>query len=71
MKRLVWANILWNCLFVAMGVSEMTGITEIHPSLPPSFKWIWLCALAGGNLVIHLLQLRTLSSNAAAARPAP
>jgi hypothetical protein len=58
MKNLIIANIAWNSLFIAMAASEMIGITAIHESLPWWFKWWWICALAGGNLVIHILQLR-------------
>lgn len=58
MKNLIIANIAWNTLFIAMAGSEMIGITAIHESLPWWFKWWWICALAAGNLVIHILQLR-------------
>jgi len=30
----------------------------VHETLPWWFKWWWICALVGGNLVIHLLMLR-------------
>ncbi|WP_342360917.1 hypothetical protein [Terrarubrum flagellatum] len=58
MRKLIFANMGWNTLFVAQGFSEMLGITQVHESLPPQFKWIWLIGLAGGNLVIHLMMLR-------------
>jgi len=46
----------------------MVGITHIHEALPPEIKWIWLIALAGGNLVIHLMMLRARRISAG---PAP
>lgn len=58
MRKLIIANMIYNAAFVAMGLSEMLGITSVHPNLPASVKWIWLIALAGGNLGIHLLMLR-------------
>src|SRR5439155_18554091 len=58
LRKLVFANMLWNTAFVVQGLSEMVGITHIHEALPPEFKWVWLIALAGGNLVIHLMMLR-------------
>jgi hypothetical protein len=57
-KNLILANMAWNTAFVVMGLSEMLGVTSVHEALPWWLKWIWLCALAGGNLVIHLLMLR-------------
>lgn len=57
MRKLIWCNVAWNTIFVLMGLSEMVGATAVHPALPGWAKWIWLCALAGGNLVIHALQL--------------
>jgi hypothetical protein len=56
-RGLVWLNILWNCLFVLMAASEMTGLTSVHGTLPWYLKWWWICGLAGGNLVIHWLML--------------
>lgn len=53
-KGLILTNAAWNTLFVLMALSEMTTLTSVHDSLPPSLKWWWLIALAGGNLVIHL-----------------
>jgi hypothetical protein len=41
-----------------MAASEMLGLTAIHENLPWWFKWWWIVALAGGNLVIHIMQLR-------------
>ncbi|MBN9061265.1 MAG: hypothetical protein BGP06_05695 [Rhizobiales bacterium 65-9] len=58
MRKLVFANMAWNAAFIVQGVSEMLGFTQVHESLPPEIKWIWLIGLAGGNLVIHLLMLR-------------
>ena len=58
LRKLVFANMAWNTAFVIQAMSEMLGITQVHESLPPQLKWIWLVALAGGNLVIHLLMLR-------------
>lgn len=58
MKNLILANMIWNTLFVAMAVSEVLGITSVHEALPWYLKWIWITLLAGGNLVIHLMQLR-------------
>ena len=58
LRKLVFANMLWNTAFVVQGLSEMLGITHVHEALPPEIKWIWLIALAGGNLAIHLLMLR-------------
>lgn len=55
MKRLIAINVAWNSLFVLMGLSEMLGLTGFHEQLPPSGKWIWLIALAGGNLAIHAM----------------
>jgi len=59
-KNLVIANMLWNTAFVAMALSEMLGITAIHEALPWYLKWWWITALAGGNLVIHIMMLRRL-----------
>ena len=47
-----------NALAVMMALSEMLGVTSVHEMLPWYFKWWWICALAGGNLVIHLLMLK-------------
>ena len=58
MRKLIIANMLWNTAFVVMGLSEMLGLTNVHEQLPWYLKWIWLCTLAGGNLVIHVLMLR-------------
>ncbi len=58
MRKLIYANMLWNTAFVLQGLSEMAGLTSIHEALPPQIKWIWLIALAGGNLAIHLMMLR-------------
>jgi len=60
MRNLVYANMLWNTAFVIMALSEMLGITEVHPNLPWYLKWWWITALAGGNLFIHFLMLRRL-----------
>lgn len=59
-RQLVVANIVWNALFIAMAASEMIGLTAVHASLPWWFKWWWIVALAGGNLAIHVAQLRVL-----------
>jgi hypothetical protein len=61
-RKLIYANMAWNTAFVIQGLSEMLGVTDIHSALPPQIKWIWLIALAGGNLVIHLLMLRKTAS---------
>jgi hypothetical protein len=61
MKRLIIANMVWNSIFIAMAASEMIGLTGVHEALPWWFKWWWICALAGGNLVIHILQLRKVA----------
>ncbi len=58
MRRLIFLNMAWNTAFVLMALSEMLGTTGVHETLPWWFKWWWICALAGGNLVIHLLMLR-------------
>ncbi len=47
-----------NTVFVLMALSEMLGITGVHEALPWYVKWWWICALAGGNLFIHVLMLR-------------
>ena len=60
MRNLVFANMIFNTAFILMAFSEMLGITAIHEMLPWYLKWWWICALAGGNLVIHLLMLREL-----------
>jgi len=57
MRGLIFANMTLNTVFVLMAVSEMTGLTAVHQSLPWYFKWWWICALAGGNLFIHVLML--------------
>lgn len=62
MKRLIAINVAWNAFFVLMGLSEMIGLTGIHEHLPPWGKWVWLIALAGGNLIIHALQWRKTGS---------
>lgn len=58
MRRYIIANVLWNTAFVIQALSEMLGITTIHPNLPWYLKWWWLIGLAGGNLVIHALMFR-------------
>jgi hypothetical protein len=58
MRNLILANMIWNTLFVAMAISEVLGVTSVHEALPWYLKWIWITLLAGGNLVIHLMQLR-------------
>lgn len=58
MRRLILLNIAWNGLFILMAASEMIGLTSVHASLPWWFKWWWIVALAGGNLAIHVVQLR-------------
>lgn len=58
MRGLILANMCWNALFIAMALSELLGVTAIHPVLPWYLKWWWVIALAGGNLVIHVLELR-------------
>jgi hypothetical protein len=62
LRKLIFANMAWNTAFVVQGLSEMLGITDVHSTLPPQIKWIWLIALAGGNLVIHLMMLRKAES---------
>ena len=63
MYGLIWANVLWNALFVLMALSEMFGFSSVHGALPWWFKWWWLLALAGGNLVIHMLMFYRYASN--------
>ena len=58
MTRLITINMAWNGLFIAMAASEILGLTAVHDGLPWWAKWWWISALAGGNLVIHVLQLR-------------
>jgi len=58
MTRLIIINMAWNGLFIAMAASEILGLTAVHDGLPWWGKWWWISALAGGNLVIHVLQLR-------------
>lgn len=58
MRKLIVINVLWNALFVAMMGSELLGLTSIHEALPWWGKWTWGIALAGGNLVIHVLEWR-------------
>lgn len=58
MVRLIVYNMMWNAAFVAMMLSELSGFTAYHEALPPSLKWIWGCALAAGNLAIHVMMLR-------------
>jgi hypothetical protein len=58
MRNLIIANMAWNTLFVLMALSEMLGVTSMHEALPWWLKWIWISALAAGNLFIHVLQLR-------------
>lgn len=58
MRKLIFANMLWNTAFVAMALFEMVGVTAVHPSLPWWFKWWWVIGLAGGNLAIHIAMLR-------------
>jgi len=55
MKTLVVANMAWNAFFILMAASEMLGLTQVHEGLPWYLKWWWIIALAGGNLVIHLM----------------
>ena len=62
MKYMIIANMLWNGMFIMMAASEMIGFTDVHGSLPWWFKWWWICALAGGNLFIHVIQLLMLRS---------
>lgn len=57
MKNLILANMAWNAMFIVMAASEMLGVTAVHEGLPWWFKWWWICALACGNLGIHILQL--------------
>lgn len=66
MRKLIYANMAWNTAFVLQGLSEMLGFTHVHEALPPQIKWIWLIALAGGNLAIHLMMLRKTSQDAQA-----
>jgi hypothetical protein len=61
MRNLILANMAWNTLFVLMAVSEVLGVTSVHDALPWYLKWIWITLLAGGNLVIHLMQLRLVA----------
>lgn len=61
MRRLILANVLWNALFIAMALSEVLGVTGVHDQLPWWLKWWWIMALAGGNLVIHVMQLKRAS----------
>jgi hypothetical protein len=56
-RGLVWLNICWNSLFVLMAASEISGATAVHGALPWYLKWWWITALAGGNLLIHVLML--------------
>lgn len=60
MKKLVLLNMAWNLAFILTAASEMLGVTAIHDGLPWWFKWWWIVALAVGNLLIHVLQLRRL-----------
>jgi|1185.fasta_scaffold152904_2 hypothetical protein len=60
MRKLIFANMIFNTIFVLMALSEMLGVTGVHEGLPWWFKWWWICALAGGNLLIHVLMLRAL-----------
>lgn len=60
MRSLIYANIILNTIFALMALSEMLEITDIHTMLPWWFKWWWICGLAGGNLFIHMLQLRRI-----------
>ena len=60
MRNLIYANMIFNTAFVLMALAEMLGVTSIHEMLPWYFKWWWICALAGGNLFIHLMMLRRL-----------
>jgi len=57
MKNLILLNMAWNGFFILMAASEMLVLTEVHEGLPWWFKWWWIMFLAGGNLVIHLIQL--------------
>lgn len=58
MRSLIIANMAYNVLFVAMAASELVGLTAVHEALPWWAKWWWICALAGGNLAIHVAMLR-------------
>ncbi|MGB9368999.1 MAG: hypothetical protein WCE79_23585 [Xanthobacteraceae bacterium] len=60
MRKLIFANMILNTVFVLMALSEMLGITGVHEALPWYIKWWWICALAGGNLFIHTLMLKRL-----------
>lgn len=60
MKRLIHLNMAWNALFILMGLSEMFGLTGMHEQLPSWGKWVWFIVLAGGNLVIHIAELRKI-----------
>ena len=62
-RGLVWLNIFWNTLFVLMAASELTGVTSVHEALPWYFKWWWITALAGGNLLIHCLMLYRIAED--------
>ncbi len=60
MRTSIIVNMAWNGFFILMAASEMLGLTQVHESLPWYFKWWWIVALAGGNLVIHVVQLTLL-----------
>lgn len=62
MLTLIILNMLFNAAYTAMALSEMTGWTDLHSSLPRQFKWVWICSLALGNLVFHVLMIRALLS---------
>lgn len=49
----IWANVVWNAAFFGMAFSEMSGVTQIHESMPPSLKWWWGVGLITGNFIIH------------------
>lgn len=57
MKTAIIVNMSWNAFFIFMAFSEMIGLSNIHESLPWYFKWWWIAALSGGNLIIHCVQL--------------
>lgn len=60
-RKLVYVNMLLNTAFVLMALSEMLGITSVHEALPWYLKWVWISALAAGNLAIHGTMLRRLN----------
>lgn len=60
MRTLIVINMAWNAFFILMAASEMLGLTEVHEGLPWYLKWWWIIALAGGNLIIHVMELSSL-----------